>query len=502
MEKQEKKKMIRIHLASHLLRKKGLLKRISEILPQLPEDGILQIFLNNYPSSIKDELPKDNRLGIILAGTYIHGHTIEYHQYPDLNSFGKLYNLNKCQKDDYFISIDDDIIYGPNFVNYMIEGCKKYNNRYIVTLHGSRYTYINNGQLAGEHVRDNRELLSYEKCRDKDEQVFGAGMGITCFNPFYIKMKEQDVIDTDVRSGDDESIQLWAQKHECPIICLKNKEGLAKADPELYIISPLYANTICVNLASNKLKKWTKWHLPTKDQYDNYKKGDTMAEEFSITIDNSFTDKLNKVISSEVLAAIVVDKIIKKESLSVVRVSDGEGFFIRHGMGENLHGIISSEWQKRYGVDGYNLRQLGKDLKDMNPDYLCPAIAGIYLQSFNLWKYYDRSVYGDWSYNYAWATFDRYKQIFGIAQQVLVLHHNANKVCENLFKKYNKTIFLPVPLNSWRDHEQVKEIVRKSKAHLILVSGGPSGKPLCCKMAKDYNKICLDMGEWMTTNFG
>jgi hypothetical protein len=99
-----------VGLCSHPPRKEGLLKRVKEILPQLRKDDHFQVYLNNYSPDILKELPKDPRLEVILAGTYINGNIVDVReQYPDLCSFGKLFSFSKWQ--GYFATIDDDIIY-------------------------------------------------------------------------------------------------------------------------------------------------------------------------------------------------------------------------------------------------------------------------------------------------------------------------------------------------------------------------------------------------------
>ena len=116
-----------VGLCSHPPRKEGLLKRVKEILPQLRKDDHFQVYLNNYSPDILLELPKDPKLEVILAGTYINGNVVDVReQYPDLGSFGKFYQFSK--RIGYYAVIDDDIIYRSDYLDYMREGCAKYKN--------------------------------------------------------------------------------------------------------------------------------------------------------------------------------------------------------------------------------------------------------------------------------------------------------------------------------------------------------------------------------------
>jgi len=49
------------------------------------------------------------------------------------NSKGDAFKfLNLENSDGYYLTIDDDLIYPPNYVDYMISNCKKYNNKNII----------------------------------------------------------------------------------------------------------------------------------------------------------------------------------------------------------------------------------------------------------------------------------------------------------------------------------------------------------------------------------
>lgn len=485
---------LRVHLASHPPRKEGMLKRVKEILPQLKKGDIFQLYLNNYNKSILEELPKDNRLEIILAG--ICGHDNRSAKYPDLKSFGKLFNIDKCE--DYLLTIDDDINYPKGYIDYMIDGCKKYEDRCIVTLHGGMFEGIVNGRLPNVPARECRTLYPYDTGRDSDMQVHTNGMGITCFHPKKLGMKQSDILNCNWESGDDEEVNLYAQRNEIPIIRLAGSHNWVTPDPTVHVINPLYANNMAVCLASEKIKNWTKWHKPQMIGPRMPREGAGLMDLFHTTLDDNQKSIVKKIISPESLAAIIVDKIRRKESLSVVRVSDGERYFIKHSQGIPLPNIITNpQWQQKYGVMGADHIKIGSELLDegMKADYLCPSISGIYNGEFNCWEFFkDRECFADWAFPALLLKLDRIAPIVVASQQVLVLHSRANEICDKLSKKY-PVIFIPIEFNSWKDQTEAYTKIKRNKAQLVLVAGGPSAKPWMVKVARECNKVVLDIGQ-------
>lgn len=496
-----------------------MLKRVSEILPQLSVDDRLQIYLNNYSSAILDELPKDDRLEVILAGKYIYGHINEDRRntYPDLKSFGKLYGMDKFKEDDYLLTIDDDICYASDYVAYMVDGCNRYKNRAIVTLHGTIYFNLKDGALSNIPARECRELVAYDKQRDGDIRVHGSGMGITCFCPYNIGIGPS-ILNTNWESGDDEEVSLYCQKNEIPIFRLAGKHGWITPDTTVHTIAPLYANDMHICLASEKLHKWTKWHYPDASKLNKPFKPTTIntppsypvegVEEMvthhtKLTIDQK--DLLGRVISSEALCCIVIDKILSKKSLSVIRISDGEKHFIKHATEDvKLPAIIlDPNWQKKYGVLGADHKEIGNNLittiKDA--DFVGPSITGIYNEEFNTWDYLkDRKVLCDWSFPAQFRFLNRIRSICKAAQQVIIVHSDAKNIADRMSKKY-KCIFIPVANNGHQDHNRIYEEIKKQKAHLVLMSGGPSGKSFMVKIAKELNKVVLDIGQALGDQF-
>ena len=113
--------MIIANLATYPARKKSLKSVVESILFQV---DILNIYLNNY-----DDIPNflnDSRINCVL-GKDASG---------DLKDNGKFYFLDKVHQDSYYFTIDDDIIYPPDYSERMIEKLKIINNEAVIGLHG------------------------------------------------------------------------------------------------------------------------------------------------------------------------------------------------------------------------------------------------------------------------------------------------------------------------------------------------------------------------------
>lgn len=225
-------------------------------------------------------------------------------------------------------------------------------------------------------------------------------------------------------------------------------------------------------------------------------------EQPSITNVNLTSDQLNftnKILSSEALACQIVDRIKKHIPTSVVRMSDGERGFINHYMGGPKEWFMNTpEWVKRYGLEGADFKETGRCLLEAGKkaDYLACPIAGLYWPSFNTYSMFpERTQFIDQFFPLFFEAAGHAGEILNMGK-VVVLHREYQGVVDALKRKYGLGKGVSgIRLDSWRDHEAVMASVNDHNPDIILVSGGPSGKPLCVDLAHHTGAVVLDCGE-------
>jgi hypothetical protein len=100
---------------------------------------------------------------------------------PDLSDNGKFIRLDAIKKPEYFFTLDDDLIYPPDYVSKTIEAIEKYGC--IIAHHGR--------QLTGLH-RDYYTLHKAFRCLDPvytNEIIDCCGTGVTAFRTDYFHPK-------------------------------------------------------------------------------------------------------------------------------------------------------------------------------------------------------------------------------------------------------------------------------------------------------------------------
>lgn len=111
--------MITVSLATIKSREESLKQVVKSVLPQV---DIMNIYLHGYA-----EIPqflKNEKINIALEKEF--GNRMDN---------DKFYFMDKVKK-GYHILIDDDLIYPKDFVQKLIKGCKKYQNKAVVGFHG------------------------------------------------------------------------------------------------------------------------------------------------------------------------------------------------------------------------------------------------------------------------------------------------------------------------------------------------------------------------------
>jgi hypothetical protein len=208
----------------------------------------------------------------------------------------------------------------------------------------------------------------------------------------------------------------------------------------------------------------------------------------------------DKIMSSDALAALILDRLKKGQSASVIRMSDGERAFIAHALGKPQTSFMKDpQWLERYGLTGADQKKVGQALLRAGEaaDFLACTISGVFWDCFKVHPYFPRRErFIDQFYWNLWKATDRLLPILSHGP-VLVLHRRHEEVCQTLRKLYQIEAN-GLSLNCWRDHETLLDLVRNRPEHLVLVSGGASGKYFCVRLAKMSGKVVLDAGEGLS----
>ena len=497
-------KEITIAMASFPPRRTGLVKVVNQMLPQCTR---MCLYLNGY-TAIPEELPKDDKLVIILAG--------EGMSNPDLGSQGKMHWIG--QFDDYYLTIDDDINYPVDYADYMVKNVDKYEGKAIVGMHGGIFRIRMGGCFPPRgFAKDHRTLYPYDTRVARDIPVHILGCGVMACNPKVLGLT-REVCCGPIHSGDDEDIAIWAQKNRVALIRLVGQDKWITPNDHEWVKQPLHRRMDYIQKADNKLKAWNSWvinRVPVASSDVAMPrpsamppgvpparlKAPTPSSGFGrIKLDPESLAFCHKILSSDALGAIVVDRIKNRVPTSVIRTSDGERALMMHAKGAALAPFLCDPmWLKRYGLTGANLKKVGEDLLEAgnHADFLGCTISGLFLGHFKVHHLFpERKQFIDVFFPQLWSATDRVGDILR-AGRVLVLHREQATIVPELSRRYDLLDVMGATLSSWGDHERLLREVPGMGADLILMSGGPSGKPFAVRLAQQASAVVLDVGEAM-----
>jgi glycosyltransferase involved in cell wall biosynthesis len=132
-------------------------------------------------------------------------------------------------KNGYYLTIDDDLIYPPNYVNFMVDKCKEYNNKKIITLHGRSFYDF---PIKSYYNSNAQRFYYYEKVLDDVKVQFG-GTGVMCLHTSLLKKSINDFL---LPNMADVWIGKFAKESNIDIICVKHEKNFIKSIPHLKTI--------------------------------------------------------------------------------------------------------------------------------------------------------------------------------------------------------------------------------------------------------------------------
>jgi hypothetical protein len=143
----------------------SLVKTIDSIYDQCEE---INIFLNDHEGEIPPQF-LDEKINLYFSDN----------RYGDALKFAKL-----IDSDGYYLTIDDDLIYPPNYVDHMITRCKEFSNKRVITLHGRKFSKEPIKSYYSSYI----EFYHCLRHQKRDAFIHFGGTGVMCFHTSLMKI--------------------------------------------------------------------------------------------------------------------------------------------------------------------------------------------------------------------------------------------------------------------------------------------------------------------------
>lgn len=208
----------------------------------------------------------------------------------------------------------------------------------------------------------------------------------------------------------------------------------------------------------------------------------------------------NKTLDSDSLAAQLITRVKHFQPTSIIRMGDGERGLIEYGKGGPPPWFLKdTAWVREYGLDGANFRELGCALltAGAEADYLGPSIASLFREDFNVAKYFlQREQFVPVFFVSLMNCTGRWDVLLHLAP-VIVLHRHHTIVAQQLKKKYGLVSVMSYALDNMKDQPGIAEALLSVPYSIVLVSGGPAGKPWMVNLARETGHCVIDVGSDM-----
>jgi hypothetical protein len=202
-------------------------------------------------------------------------------------------------------------------------------------------------------------------------------------------------------------------------------------------------------------------------------------------------------ISSNTFYMLVGDALLRNESLSVVRMGDGEVRLFQDV--SDSDGVIvptkrhDREWLRKLGLLGIPKRLLKQRMLQAANEctYFAPSISGIWRQDYNNHGLSKRKHYVDNFFVNSW-TEEMIVNLFKAAGHVLLIHGSAEPA--DAMQIRAKKIGVKVSylkLTNWEESDTVVGEAHKINAPLVLFSAGPASKYI----GAEIGGVTLDLGN-------
>lgn len=388
------KKKISVNIATYPNRKKSFIKCISNLL-KIDIIDIIRVYLNEY-TKIPNDFPFNDKIEYLIGKT-------------DLKDSGKFFWSNDL-KNEYYFTLDDDLIYSEYFFEEHIKLLQEYKNEIFVTLHGK--------EMVEKPLLFNDCKKSFHCLRNVDENswVNNPGTGVMLFDnsKFSIPInwfKYHGMADL--------YIALYCQKNKIPIICRKHEKN------ELYYLKDLINETLFDK--RNILNKKHQKILEQIETWKLYKKIKFNSNEYW---ENRHKSKMNSGngsygILAEYKANIINEFIEKNNIKNIIDFGCGDGnqlskYICKNYIGLDISKTIIKQCKEKFKNDYSKEFYLIDEYKDKKSE-LCLSIDVVYhLVEDEVFKKYMKNLFnssdkfviiyssnGDLNYNFSEHIRDR-----------------------------------------------------------------------------------------------
>lgn len=231
---------------------------------------------------------------------------------------------------------------------------------------------------------------------------------------------------------------------------------------------------------------------------------------------HSQVDLANRTMSGNAFYYVVGSAIAQRQSLSVVRMGDGEvrlfdesAAAIADGRGDSLVQSFWPEWRTRMGIEGMTYTHINASMQRAIDDctYYGPNVNGLVNKVFSLYSHVspttqlvDNFFVNQWN--------DEQKiELYKAAGHVLFIHGNRSTAdaIQKRLKQYLGVKLTYIELNKWDQAYDVVEQASKLDTPLVMFSGGPASKWIGPAIAKLRPAVVLDIGNaadyWTLANY-
>jgi hypothetical protein len=209
-----------------------LIQMVESLKPQVDE---IRVYLNNYPRVPTDEAFDDK---------------VTLFQRPagDLGDRGKFY---LHEPDAINLTVDDDLLYGEEYVNIIVGGLVKYPGA-IITLHGRKFR-----RPISSYYRDHRGQAQYHCLRKVtyDHRVDVPGTGVMVYTGRQIFSYHY----LDYPNMADILVGIEAKNRGKKVICIQHEEGLVVQLPvkKTIFVNKLFDDEHHTALVNAAFSPWT-----------------------------------------------------------------------------------------------------------------------------------------------------------------------------------------------------------------------------------------------------
>lgn len=249
-------------VATLLNRKDALRETVISILPQVDK---LIVYQNDY-KEIFDFL-KHEKIEVISAlDTGI-----------DMGDAGKFYRIRDFGDVNYF-SVDDDLIYPPNYVITLLDFLARYDYKVIVSAHGRIST-----PEVNSYYQDKLKVFHFGNEIDGLQEAHFGGTGVMAFNTQHVKISFADFKQPNMA---DVWMGLYAKENNIPILIVPHAANWISHSDKFDVNTTIFRSSVNEKSAMSK----------TQEVTNNLMRG----EDFSLinTVDsNNGKNRLSKVIN-------------------------------------------------------------------------------------------------------------------------------------------------------------------------------------------------------------